>query len=74
MKKASPQTGRVKVTSLHGFIYENAARSPDGWQLFKSHNSFNSQKYLLRNFKGNVIDSFCPLPGIVKKAIEKVKK
>jgi hypothetical protein len=24
MKKASPQTGRVEVTSLHGFIYENA--------------------------------------------------
>jgi len=30
MKKASPQTGRVKVTSLHGFIYENAARCPVG--------------------------------------------
>jgi hypothetical protein len=30
MKKASPQTGRVEVTSLHGFIYENAARCPVG--------------------------------------------
>ena len=29
-KKASPQTGRVEVTSLHGFIYENAARCPVG--------------------------------------------
>jgi len=28
MKKASPQTGRVEVTSLRGFIYENAARCP----------------------------------------------
>lgn len=30
MKKASPQTGRVEVTSLHGFIYENATRCPVG--------------------------------------------
>jgi hypothetical protein len=30
MKKASPQTGRVEVTSLHDFIYENAARCPVG--------------------------------------------
>jgi len=30
MKKASPQTGRVEMTSLHGFIYENAARCPVG--------------------------------------------
>jgi len=30
MKKASPQTGRVEVTSLHGFIYENAAHCPVG--------------------------------------------
>ena len=30
MKKASPQTGRVEVTSLRGFIYENAARCPVG--------------------------------------------
>ncbi len=34
MKKASPQTGRVEVTSLHGFIYENAARCPVGVALF----------------------------------------
>jgi len=33
MKKASPQTGRVEVTSLHGFIYENAAHSLSGWNL-----------------------------------------
>ena len=30
MKKASPQTGRVEVTSLRGVIYENAARCPVG--------------------------------------------
>ena len=34
MKKASPQTDRVEVTSLHGFIYENAARCPVGAALF----------------------------------------
>ncbi|WP_253290929.1 hypothetical protein [Pseudoflavonifractor sp. MSJ-37] len=33
MKKASPQTGRVKVTSLHGVIYENATHSLSGWNL-----------------------------------------
>ena len=33
MKKASPQTGRVEVTSLRGFIYENAARCPVGWRI-----------------------------------------
>ena len=36
MKKASPQTGRVKVTSLHGVIYENATRCPVGVALFSS--------------------------------------
>ena len=34
MKKASPQTGRVEVTSLRGFIYENAARCPVGVAKF----------------------------------------
>ena len=38
MKKASPQTGRVEVTSLHGFIYENAARSPV-WRYYIQINS-----------------------------------
>ncbi|MFR1194471.1 MAG: hypothetical protein ACLSDK_00005, partial [Oscillospiraceae bacterium] len=36
MKKASPQTGRVKVTSLHGFIYENAAHCPVGRRCSRS--------------------------------------
>ena len=36
MKKASPQTGRVEVTSLRGFIYENATRCPVGVALFSS--------------------------------------
>lgn len=33
MKKASPQTGWVEVTSLRGVIYENAAHCPVGRNL-----------------------------------------
>jgi hypothetical protein len=51
MKKASPQTGRVEVTSLRGFIYENAVRCPVGRRNYKKMLTKQKNGYIIGAIK-----------------------